>query len=86
MKAFALAVTVLISAPALAADPGKGPLAKKISRRHNPNRGLFAGLGNDREFHLARLQIKNRICWSSLGEDGLLLRKEHGFPALTDRG
>src|SRR6266536_3182438 len=47
---------------------------------------LFASLGNDRKLHLAGLQVKDCIRRVSLREDGPLLRKEHGFPALADRG
>jgi hypothetical protein len=50
------------------------------------DRRFLAGLGDNRESYLARLQIKHSVCGIPLREDGVLLRKEHSFPALADGG
>jgi hypothetical protein len=45
-----------------------------------------ASFGDNGESYFARLQVKNRVCGIPLREDGVLLRKEHSFPTLADRG
>jgi hypothetical protein len=46
--------------------------------------GFLAGFGNNGESDLAGLQVKYRVCGISLGEDGLLFRKDQSLPALAD--
>src|SRR5271157_849642 len=56
----------------------KAPIAQYADRR------FFANFGDNSEFYLARLQIKHCVRSIPLRKDGLLFRKEHGFPALAD--
>jgi hypothetical protein len=64
----------------------KRTLTEEIPITQYADRRFLASLGDDGESYLARLQIKHRVCGIPLCEDGVLLRKEHGFPALADAG
>jgi hypothetical protein len=64
----------------------KRTFAEETSITQYPDRGFFAGFGNNGQSHLAALQIKHCVREIPLRENGLLFRKEQSLPALADGG
>src|SRR5579863_8490085 len=58
--------------------------AEKAPIAQYADRCFLASFGDNCEFYLARLQIKHCVRSITLRKNGLLLRKEHGFPTLAD--
>jgi hypothetical protein len=64
----------------------KRTFPEETSLTQYADRGFLAILGDNGESYLACLQIKHRVRWISLREDGLLLWEERGLPAFSDGG
>src|SRR5450631_3121577 len=65
---------------------GEASFAEEFVRSKNCDDGFLALLRNDGDFHLALLDIENRIRRVSLGKDGLLLDVLTNAPALANLG
>src|SRR6266496_1484749 len=65
---------------------GKRAFAEKTPFTQYADGCFFASFGDNCEFYLSHLQIKNRVRRISLRKNGPLLRKEHSFPTLADGG
>lgn len=65
--------------------PAKQPSPKK-SVAFNGDCGFFASLGDDGQFDLSRLNVKDRIARIALHVYFLLPSNAHDFPAFTDVG
>jgi hypothetical protein len=64
--------------------PASEPSPKKLPSLNTPIISFLAGFGDNSEFYFARLEIKHGVRSIPLCKDGLLLRKEYGFPTLAD--
>ena len=59
--------------------------AKELAGAENPDHRLFALFGYDNNLDPAFLNIKDRVCHVSLGEDDLVFAKfKYGFPLAHD--
>src|ERR1700733_3834027 len=77
---------IAVAEPMRKGWPASEPSPKKLPSLNMPIVASLPFLETTVSLTLPVLQVENHVCGIPLGENGLLFRIEHRFPALADGG